>query len=139
VYCNEEPTKSFRGIREKLLTLNKEGQKFVDQRNSARRNAGQLSEALKAQQTFQDSRDDKKCLVCFNMFYMKQEMRLVPCGHAFHAPCLAPWMAAGKNHCPCCQLPLMQTVEYDGTMEGLPSSPEMRDRSHSNVRGGSDG
>jgi hypothetical protein len=137
VYCNEEPTKSFRPIREKLLLLNKEVQKLLDQKNGAKRNAAQLSDAIKKQQAFTDSRDDNKCLVCFNMFYAKQDMRLVPCGHAFHTGCLAPWLADGKNHCPSCQLPLMQTVEYDGTIEGLPTSPEMRDRGSAGVRGGS--
>lgn len=36
---------------------------------------------------------------------MGDEVQLLPCKHAFHAPCVAPWLQQ-NNSCPVCRLEL---------------------------------
>ena len=60
------------------------------------------------------AREDAKCMVCHNYFKRKQELRILPCGHHFHADkCLDPWLFRGCNRCPCCLAPIIEFASDD--------------------------
>jgi E3 ubiquitin-protein ligase RNF13 len=109
IYKNLEPTISFMPIRKKLKQLNKEAMKNLDMKNRATYHAQQGSTAMKEQAVLNDARMDNSCTICIAAFQNKQKLRLTPCGHAFHADCMGPWLLSGKNHCPSCKLEMLHT------------------------------
>jgi hypothetical protein len=52
------------------------------------------------------------CSVCQDAFVAGETFRRMPCGHTFHAECLAPWLK-GHNTCPTCrhELPVEPPAE----------------------------
>jgi hypothetical protein len=118
VYRNNEPTMSLHPIRKKLLVLNKDAMKNLDQKNKAIYHARQVSTTVQQQAELVDSRMDNSCIICVSSFKTKQKIRLTPCGHAFHSDCLEPWLHSGKNHCPQCKLEMLHTKK-----EGFENKP----------------
>ncbi|XP_052246114.1 RING finger protein 215-like [Dreissena polymorpha] len=50
------------------------------------------------------------CAVCLENFYLKQKLRVLPCGHYFHTKCVDPWLV--RNHtCPLCKLNIIEKLE----------------------------
>nr|UDO47770.1 hypothetical protein [Pandoravirus massiliensis] len=49
---------------------------------------------------------DGACAVCLDDFADGDQLRILPCAHAYHAACIDRWLA---NHiaCPCCRAPVM--------------------------------
>eukprot|EP00931_Biecheleriopsis_adriatica_P077422 TRINITY_DN509_c0_g1_i1.p1 TRINITY_DN509_c0_g1~~TRINITY_DN509_c0_g1_i1.p1 ORF type:complete len:762 (+),score=97.78 TRINITY_DN509_c0_g1_i1:68-2287(+) len=47
------------------------------------------------------------CCVCLGHFVRGQEFRGLPCGHAFHRPCIDPWLYRSA-HCPSCRRPITE-------------------------------
>eukprot|EP01063_Lacrimia_lanifica_P014202 TRINITY_DN2083_c0_g1_i2.p4 TRINITY_DN2083_c0_g1~~TRINITY_DN2083_c0_g1_i2.p4 ORF type:complete len:199 (+),score=69.88 TRINITY_DN2083_c0_g1_i2:447-1043(+) len=45
----------------------------------------------------------KSCCVCLNNFAAKESLKALPCGHAFHAPCLDTWLSSYNKFCPLCK------------------------------------
>lgn len=46
-----------------------------------------------------------ECVVCLENFVSEELLMGLPCGHAFHQPCIAMWLAAGRHCCPVCRWP----------------------------------
>ncbi|XP_069543588.1 E3 ubiquitin-protein ligase RNF103 isoform X1 [Brachyistius frenatus] len=46
-----------------------------------------------------------ECVVCLENLAGGELLMALPCGHAFHQPCIAMWLAAGRHCCPVCRWP----------------------------------
>ncbi|KAM0915507.1 hypothetical protein ACQ4PT_010805 [Festuca glaucescens] len=44
------------------------------------------------------------CCVCISRFRDGEEIRRLPCGHAFHRVCVDRWLALCRRTCPLCRL-----------------------------------
>ncbi|KAK4057848.1 hypothetical protein OIO90_001067 [Microbotryomycetes sp. JL221] len=51
-----------------------------------------------------------------------EPLRLLPCGHAFHAPCLESWLVV-SGRCPLCQRPADKNVKEDAPPAATASDP----------------
>lgn len=51
--------------------------------------------------------DGTECSVCLSEFREDDSLRLLPkCSHAFHIPCIDPWLRSHQN-CPLCRAPIV--------------------------------
>ena len=69
------------------------------------------------------------CAVCLTDFIVGDMLiRLPPCGHLFHGPCLQPWLK-NHRHCPKCRATLCEEEEHtahsggEGEDQEEPGSP----------------
>lgn len=46
-----------------------------------------------------------ECAICLAQLSPESRLRLMPCGHGFHATCLWRWLQRSRS-CPCCRAPL---------------------------------
>lgn len=46
----------------------------------------------------------EQCCVCISTCRDGEEMRRLPCGHAFHRDCVDRWLARCRRTCPLCRL-----------------------------------
>ncbi|KAF6994415.1 hypothetical protein CFC21_011121 [Triticum aestivum] len=44
------------------------------------------------------------CCVCISRFRDGEDIRSLPCGHAFHRQCVDRWLALCRRTCPLCRL-----------------------------------
>jgi len=68
------------------------------------------------------------CTICLDDYEVGDRLRCLPCGHAFHADCIAKWLIERSATCPLCNLNLYEEEvdededenennEEDGTVE----------------------
>jgi len=50
------------------------------------------------------------CSICTDDFELGQEMRVLPCNHAFHPACVDPWLLNVSGTCPLCRVDLRPTT-----------------------------
>merc|ERR1711871_1217363 len=43
------------------------------------------------------------CTICLGDYEVKEELRLLPCGHCFHAECVDAWLQINRV-CPICKV-----------------------------------
>lgn len=53
-----------------------------------------------------DDNDETLCPICFETFADGEILRVLPCHHRFHAPCVDPWLLNSSSHCPMCRVDL---------------------------------
>merc|ERR1712087_305120 len=46
---------------------------------------------------------NSSCAVCLDDFQRGEELRLLPCEHAYHRHCIDPWLAKQSELCPMCK------------------------------------
>mmetsp|Transcript_168792 Transcript_168792/g.542490 ORF Transcript_168792/g.542490 Transcript_168792/m.542490 type:complete len:360 (-) Transcript_168792:143-1222(-) len=46
--------------------------------------------------------EERKCMVCLELFEVGQDLRILPCLHRYHVTCIDPWLATNR-HCPVCK------------------------------------
>ena len=51
---------------------------------------------------------DATCSICLADFEARDELRALPCSHAFHCGCIDQWLKTSRQ-CPCCRRELTQT------------------------------
>lgn len=47
---------------------------------------------------------DNECYICLNHFEEGEDVRTLPCNHAFHSSCVDRWLLDVHHTCPCCRL-----------------------------------
>ncbi|KAI4292819.1 hypothetical protein PAPHI01_2093 [Pancytospora philotis] len=45
-----------------------------------------------------------QCAICFESFMLDEDVRMLPCSHAFHACCVDRWLIGHNNCCPYCRI-----------------------------------
>jgi hypothetical protein len=51
------------------------------------------------------------CSICAEDFKLGEDLRVLPCKHRFHAPCVDPWLLNVSGTCPLCRIDLRPTLE----------------------------
>ena len=74
---------------------------------SRARNHRELEEEVDVeQQSVTSSVEEKECMICLGTFRPGEQVRMLPCMHCFHKPCVDEWLEQGHDSCPLC----MQSV-----------------------------
>ncbi|KAK0704975.1 hypothetical protein B0H67DRAFT_366801 [Lasiosphaeris hirsuta] len=55
------------------------------------------------------------CSICTEDFTVGEDVRVLPCDHKFHPPCIDPWLINISGTCPLCRLDLRPAGEKVGT------------------------
>lgn len=50
------------------------------------------------------------CAICLDEFQPKEKVRILPCKHRFHEPCLIPWLTERHASCPLCKFDVLQHI-----------------------------
>ncbi|KAK1827592.1 hypothetical protein QBC39DRAFT_174779 [Podospora conica] len=54
------------------------------------------------------------CSICTEDFSVGEDVRVLPCDHKFHPPCIDPWLINVSGTCPLCRLDLRPEKTADG-------------------------
>jgi hypothetical protein len=50
-----------------------------------------------------DDEQGPQCYICLGEYEAGETLRTLPCGHAFHAPCVDKWLLEQRRACPTCR------------------------------------
>ncbi|KAF9584886.1 E3 ubiquitin-protein ligase rnf13 [Lunasporangiospora selenospora] len=89
--------------------------------------------------------DPVECVICLEDYVDETELRVLPCGHEYHIPCIDNWLTTRKKFCPICKrdicaterTPLLGSNTVNTHSDASPSSsttPTARTRSTSSGR-----
>lgn len=53
------------------------------------------------------------CSICTEDFERGEDVRLLPCSHKFHPPCIDPWLLNVSSTCPLCRVDLRPPTSHD--------------------------
>ena len=69
------------------------------------------------------------CVICLDGFEKGQELRQLPCSHAYHRDCIDKWLTKKNNTCPLClhriELPAVPEQAYTTS-----TTPDLADTWH---------
>ncbi|OIW27945.1 hypothetical protein CONLIGDRAFT_682953 [Coniochaeta ligniaria NRRL 30616] len=81
--------------------------------------SGAIPEQAETDHTSQKGEDEHLgCSICTEDFKVGEDVRVLPCNHKFHPPCIDPWLINVSGTCPLCRLDLRprNEDELDGTL-----------------------
>lgn len=67
------------------------------------------------------------CSICTDDFTVGEDVRVLPCDHKFHPPCIDPWLINVSGTCPLCRLDLQPHTDEtnpDGAQLSPPLGPD---------------
>ena len=68
------------------------------------------------------------CTICLDDYSVGHKLRCLPCGHAFHAKCIAKWLIERSATCPLCKIDLYKEEEEDDDNEEEIESEQQRNQ-----------
>ncbi|XP_060582016.1 RING finger protein 215-like [Ruditapes philippinarum] len=80
---------------------------YIDE--TLRQIAYQALAVMKIKRYSPDGTNDT-CAICLEKFFLKQKLRVLPCGHYFHTKCVDPWLVRSHT-CPLCKLNVIEKLE----------------------------
>ena len=60
-----------------------------------------------------ENMEDESCAICLVDYEAEDELRNLPCGHAYHKACTDSWLAVNPS-CPVCRAPCFDEEERRG-------------------------
>ena len=60
------------------------------------------------------------CSICLEDFEAGETLKLLPCKHAFHSPCVKPWLTQQQVSCPLCKNDVLSDNEKEARRRRLP-------------------
>lgn len=68
------------------------------------------------------------CAICLEDFIEKEELRILPCSHAYHTKCVDPWLTRNRRVCPVCKRKVFAADEARPSVTDSDSDSEVDDR-----------
>ncbi|KAK4523347.1 hypothetical protein GAYE_PCTG52G1241 [Galdieria yellowstonensis] len=86
-------------------------QSYYDEKESTKKLLSSDSSSIPVSKYFlgQHVVPNEVCAVCLDIVEVESHLRLLPCGHGFHIPCITRWLVRGSR-CPLCN---EQVLLYD--------------------------
>ncbi|KAL6883339.1 hypothetical protein ACP4OV_010753 [Aristida adscensionis] len=60
------------------------------------------------------------CVICLDPIDADEELRVLPCRHAFHRQCVDKWFAIGNLVCPICKFEVAPELDAEAEAEAAP-------------------
>merc|ERR1712172_163982 len=61
---------------------------------------------------------NSSCAICLDDFQRGEELRLLPCEHAYHRHCIDPWLAKQSELCPMCKQSIFMDTRNGAQLNG---------------------
>lgn len=94
------------------------------------------AEELEEQDHLEDLGDDT-CAICIEIMNEDSQVRLLTCGHIFHAECVDPWLTTRRAYCPLCKhdyyVPVPEEDENTAAANTNPPQPPQPARTQSRM------
>mmetsp|Transcript_12256 Transcript_12256/g.17050 ORF Transcript_12256/g.17050 Transcript_12256/m.17050 type:complete len:307 (+) Transcript_12256:103-1023(+) len=65
---------------------------------------------------------NSRCVICMEDYVEGEELKLLPCGHGFHPPCIQPWLENHSERCPMCNRSMLENRQEGAGRDGSPES-----------------
>mmetsp|Transcript_6990 Transcript_6990/g.10668 ORF Transcript_6990/g.10668 Transcript_6990/m.10668 type:complete len:332 (+) Transcript_6990:70-1065(+) len=75
---------------------------------------------------------NSRCVICMEDFVEGEDVKVLPCGHGFHAHCIDPWLANQSDRCPLCNQSLFIRRDQDVEVELKALNADGRNRNQTN-------
>lgn len=97
------------GVLTTFLYVRRHRLRQLGSRFLSREQSGMLARDVKALPTITFSNDDdvcstmETCAICLEDYEINDNLRLLPCHHEFHVPCIDQWLLTRRPFCPVCK------------------------------------
>ena len=84
---------------------------YIDQYTTLIQFNTNTEEELKKKSKYYDVKQD--CLICYDVYHLHENIRILPCQHYFHQNCIDKWLIRGKKDCIICQQSIDSAIDHN--------------------------
>jgi hypothetical protein len=87
-------------------------EEFVKERNESDNDHDHPDDDHHGETTLADESESSACCcaICLEEFQDKERVRVLPCNHKFHGPCVVPWLTERHGTCPLCKFDVLEHI-----------------------------